>query len=256
MKARRSLLIGDYMTNMPYHRIDSNSYDYLDDRKNNRVLFIAPYFDEATKSSSMTVEIAEEIFNSNDSWEIWELEVDSAVRSNFETVIKNYGPFDLVFFGGHGDQLGWIGQLPLYSYSLSKLARNDYIMDIDNAKLLSNTIVVSIACLVGRLAPSIINLGCRTFIGSTDFIYVGYSYEGVKNYEADFIRSFESIPLSLIRGYTVSEALDYFSNVCLTYEQEYEDKQYKYYDTFKENMVRNREGISAYGDVDASIIIN
>lgn len=241
---------------MPIYRIDSGSYDsYLEDRKNKKALFVAPYFDEATKSSSMTVEIAEEIAQSEGKdWEIWELEVENAVRDNFEDTIRNYGPFDLVFYGGHGDEVGWIGQLKSYSYSMSRLAPIDYLMDLNNSKLLSGSVVVSIACLVGKIAPQIVQNGCKSFIGSTDFIYVGYSYEGIKNYEADFIRSFESIPMALFRGYSVRDAVDYFSDVCQTYENEYEKNKYKFYDTFQENMKRNREGMSVYGDTDAVIV--
>ena len=242
---------------MPNSRISSRSTS----RK--KALFIAPYFDEATRSSSLTVEIAEEIFSSlagessseglGEEWDIWELEVDDAVRSNFESVITDDGPFDLVVYGGHGDTSGWIGQVTTYSYSSPRLEPGDRLMDSQNIDFLRGTITVSIACLVGGLAPLAVQQGCRAFVGSDDFVFVGFPYEGIKNYRADFVRTFEAIILSLAHGLTVSESIEYFVRVCKDYEDEYEKDKPKYYETFKANMGRNARSVRAWGDSNAAI---
>ena len=235
-------------------------------RSRKKALFIAPYFDEATRSSSLTVEIAEEIFSSLASssetatetglgaeWEIWELEVDDAVRSNFDSVITDDGPFDLVVYGGHGDTGGWIGQVSSYSYSAPTLKPGERLMDSQNIGLLRGTIAVSIACLAGVLAPLAVQQGCRAFVGSDDFIFVGFPYEGIKNYRADFVRTFEAIILSLAHGLTVSESIEYFVRVCKDYEDEYEKDKPKYYETFMANMGRNARSVRAWGDSNAAI---
>jgi hypothetical protein len=126
-------------------------------------------------------------------------------------------------------------------------------MDSQNIDFLRGTITVSIACLVGGLAPLAVEQGCRAFVGSDDFVFVGFPYEGIKNYRADFVRTFEAIILSLAHGLTVSESIEYFVRVCKDYQEEYEKDKPKYYETFKANMKRNARSIRAWGNSNATI---
>lgn len=115
-------------------------------------------------------------------------------------------PSPLVVYLGHGDADRLFGQLPVGLVSP--------LVDLLNAGVLRDKIVVTIACRTGlELGP---RSPARVYLGSRSWMYVAFPSEE-HNYMEDYIDTWVQIPRALAEGKTAGEAYAAYADRVVRY---------------------------------------
>jgi len=214
-----------------------------------RALVMAPYHDAATKHSSLAAELVVNVLKENNI-EVDVLAADKCVREEFERLLKQRSeekrlPYSLVIYLGHGNDMTWEGQSD---------AELEPLLDTMNVVKLSGSVIVGICCLSGRyLLKEAIGKGVRGALGFSDILYLAEGVEGVRNYAADFIRTFVLIPLCLVKGYTLSDTVREFKELCAEYSRLYKEKEFLFGRDVTAMMAKNSRGIEFAGRPDETL---
>jgi hypothetical protein len=128
------------------------------------------------------------------------------------------------------------------------------IFDDSNASYFAGAVVIAIACESAKwLGLTAVSKGAKAYIGFTDLVYIPESTDA-HNYMGDFVRAFMTIPLSLLDGYTVNQAVQNFKEQCDRYAQKYDEKEYdEVYGAMYAFMVHNGSVVSYEGKPSASL---
>jgi len=174
--------------------------------------------------------------------EVDRLYVWAATRPFFEWRGLSSGPYDGVFYFGHGLEDALVGQLPLGLWLL--------MCDLANAHLLRGSVVVTVACLSGlELGPTVVGLGARAYTGSRHYMYVGFPMEE-HDYSRDFMDTWLELVRVLAEGSTIGDAYEAYLSKCDYYVGLYAGMldSWPNADAFLAFMRFNRDYYSLYGD--------
>lgn len=179
-------------------------------------LVLSPYSDLATSRSSLAARIAEHMLQEHNI-EVSVLDREDCTRAKFERLLREKREkgitFDLILYAGHGLKDSWTGQGD---------KELEPLLDLKNVGLLSGSVVVGITCLSASiLLKSGIGKTVRGAIGFNDILYLPEEVVGGRNYTADFIRTFLVLPLSLAKGYQISQTVEEYKELCSEYVQFY-----------------------------------
>lgn len=213
-----------------------------------KALVVAPYeINDPLQSSSIAARTTIPILEHN-GFQVTTLEDAHAVRPEFEKVLMA-DDYDLIAFFGHGHEDSWIADKPE-----RKRISDDPLLDIENISLVEGAFVVAIACFSGEYLGSVaVTVGrAQGFVGFEDLVYLPLAVED-RNYEADFLRTFVTLFLSLAHGYTLHQTKTEFEKSCSKYEMLYEDEQPEFYKIVRAYMAANRDGVVYYGNPNANM---
>lgn len=203
-------------------------------------LVIAPFHDRATEITSECARIAVEILEEN-GFHVYTLEKDDATRDKLEEFLRKHPETRLIIYMGHGDEDKLLGQLPQ--------GEVNPLIDLTNVDLLAGKVVVAVACLSGRrLGMSAIAHDAKAYLGWDDLVYIALPVEGVRNYQADFMRALLAPVITVAKHRTFSEAKRNFEEVCDYYINLYEQNKWKFWDVFKRFMEHNKNHFVIHGE--------
>jgi len=174
-----------------------------------KALVLAPYTGELVLESSNTLaKVIAEAFV-REGYQVHILDGKNAVRKNLP--VEKY---DAIAFCGHGEDNALLG------------SDGRRLFDDENASYFSGSVVVAIACLSGKwLALTAVSKTARAYVGFNDLAVLPFSTDA-HNYLGDFIRTFMVIPLALLDGYTVNQAVSEFKSLCYEYREAYDSNKY------------------------------
>ncbi len=145
--------------------------------------------------------------------------------------------FQVIVFCGHG--------------TADKLVGSDgrAIFTDTNADYFDGAVVISIACgSCAWLGLSAVSKGARAYIGFDDIVYVASPKEGY-NYLGDFVRTLMVLPLGLLAGYSVYQAMLDFRELCVEYSVNYTMKKPEpLWETYYAWMRHNGASVSFEGN--------
>lgn len=145
--------------------------------------------------------------------------------------------FEVIVFAGHGESDKLLG-------SDSRAIFTD-----TNADYFDGAVVISIACgSCAWLGLSAVSKGARAYIGFDDIVYVA-SAKPEYNYLGDFVRTLMVLPLGLLAGYSVYQAMLDFRELCVEYSVNYTMKKPEpLWETYYAWMRHNGASVSFEGN--------
>jgi len=214
-----------------------------------RALVLAPYHDAATKNSSTAAELVVSVLRENNI-EVDVLSGERCVREELERLLErrreeNLLPYSIVVYLGHGTDETWAGQ---------RDKELEPLLDRENVEKLRGSVLVGICCLSSRyLLKESIGKGVRGALGFRDVLYLAEGVEGVRNYAADFIRTFVLIPFCLAKGYTLSDVVREFKELCEEYASLYKKEKLAFFEDVGVWMKMNSSSIEFEGRPDVTM---
>lgn len=174
-----------------------------------RALVLAPYDGTSVMQRANTVAnmAAEALMQEN--YDVDQLSGEECTRKNLPP--KTYS---VIVFAGHGN-----------TRSLRD-SKDMVLFDDKNVEYFKEAVVVTFACEAGAwLGLSAVSKGAKGYIGFTNDLMLP-SATKAHNYSSDFMRTYMTVVLALLEGYTLQQCTEEFRAICSEYAFEYDTKEY------------------------------
>jgi hypothetical protein len=205
----------------------TNKNVMLQEGKN--ALIIAPYYDPPTGTSSIAARSVID-YLLGEGMNVTLMEGDNAT---YDVLRENMADtaYDVIYYAGHGTSETWIGQAPYSDTSL---------LSIEDAYLLSGSMVVSISCsTLRRLGTRAVIEKADGYFGFEDVVYAPVAERVDRNYRADFIRTFMRPLVSLVEGKSLYDAVVDYKALCKAYGDMYVENRWEFSEFYTYCMTYN-----------------
>lgn len=192
-------------------------------------LIIAPYYDPPTGTSSIAARSIID-YLLGEGMNVTLMEGEDAIYDRLRDNLAETS-YDLIYYGGHGTSETWVGQAPYEDTNL---------LTIDDAHLLSGSMVVAISCsTLRRLGTRAVIEKADGYFGFEDVVYAPVAERVDRNYRADFIRTFMRPVVSLVEGKSLYDAVVDYKALCKSYGDMYIENRWEFSEFYTYCMTYN-----------------